>query len=124
MCCHVRSASATRRRRQPNRPPAPPIPLAVLDLSKPGEQQAHDFLCRATSKQEGMWVLISLRRLGDVLLCVVRWVWPDNAAKPYSLAEVSLAETAVCWRDYASTEAARAELERRCAVQVPAACPM
>jgi hypothetical protein len=114
MCCHVRSASASRRRRKPSRPSAAPIPLAAIDLSKPGERLAHDFLCRATSKREGMWKLISLRRHEDVLLCVVRWVWPDNAAKPYSLAEVSLVETTVCWRDYPSTKAARTELERRC----------
>lgn len=116
MCCHVRSASASRRRRQPHRVPPPPIPLAVLDLSKPSERQAHDFLCRVTSKRDRMWELISLRRQGDVLLCVVQWVHPDNAAKPYSLAEVSLSETAVCWRDYTSTEAARVELERRAAI--------
>lgn len=124
MCCHVRSASVTRRRRQPHRPSASPISLAGLDLSKPGERQAHDFLCRTTNKRDLMWELICLRRLGNVLLCVVRWAWPDDAAKPYSLAEVSLAETAVCWRDYASTEAARAELERRCAETTPAASPM
>ena len=93
----------------------------MLDLSKPGERQAHDFLCRATSKRERMWELISLRRQGDVLLCVVRWVQHDKAPKPYSLAEVSVAETAVSWRDYPSTEAAWAELERLCAETAPAA---
>lgn len=91
------------------------MPLAVLDLSKPGERQAHDFLCRATSKREQLWRLLDMRRHGDVLLCVVRWVHPDSAAKPFSLAEVSLTETSVYWRNYTSDDAARSELERRCA---------
>jgi hypothetical protein len=114
MCCHVRSASASRRRRQLRRPLAPPLPLAVLDLSKLSERQAHDFLCRATSKREGMWKLLDVHRHGDVLLCLVRWVHPNNSVKPFSLAEVSLTERAVCWRDHATPEAARAEMERCC----------
>lgn len=115
MCCHVRSTSASRRRRQPNLPSAAPLPLAVLDLSKPGERQAHEFLHRATSKPERMWKLYTLRRQGDVLLCLVRWVGAGSHAKPFSVAEVGLKERAVCWRDYATAEAAREELERRCA---------
>jgi hypothetical protein len=90
----------------------------MLDLSKPAEQQAHDFLCRATSKRERMWKLYSLRRQGDTLLCVVRWVHPDSAAQPFSLAEVSLTAIAVHWCYFASAEAARAEMERRCAATV------
>lgn len=35
------------------------------------------------------------------LVCVVRWLYPENANKPFSLAEVSLEQTAVSWRDYA-----------------------
>jgi hypothetical protein len=85
----------------------------VLDLSKPEERQAHDFLCRATSKRDRMWELIRLRRQGDVLLCVVRWVRPDNKAKPFSLAEVSLTAIAVHWRYFASPEDAQKEMERR-----------
>lgn len=115
MCCQVRSASASRRRRQPHRRSAPSLSLAVLDLSKPGERQAYDFLSRATSKPDRMWKLLAVRRQGTVLLCVVRWVHPDNTAKPFALAEVSLTEASVCWRDYATREAARADLELRCA---------
>jgi hypothetical protein len=72
------------------------------------------FLCRATSKRDRMWMLFDLRRQGGVLLCAVRWVQPDNKAKPFALAEVSLTETAVYWRDYATAEAARAELASPC----------
>jgi len=86
----------------------------MLDLSQPVERQAHDFLCRATSKRDRLWTIFDLRREGGVLLCVVHWVHPDDAAKPFALAEVSLTESAVRWRDYATAAAARAELARRC----------
>jgi hypothetical protein len=86
----------------------------MLDLSKPGEKQAHEFLLRATDPKDRMWTILDVRRHGDVLLCVVRWVRPERKANPFSLAEVSLTETAVRWRYYANVEAARAEMERRC----------
>lgn len=119
MCCQVRNASASRRRRPQRRSAPPLLPLAMLDLSKPGEREAHDFLLRATNKRDRMWDLLSLRRQGDALLCVVRWVRPQRKTKPFSLAEVSLTETAVFWRDYSSAESARAEMEQRCAVSPP-----
>ena len=115
MCCHVRSASVSRRRRPQRCQAASQTPLAVLDLSKPSERQAHDFLCRATSKRHNIWKLIALRRRGDVLLCVVRWAHPERKTKPFALAEVSLAAAAVRWRDYESAEPARAEMMQRCA---------
>ena len=117
MCCHVRSARlSARRRRQRQRPLAssPLPPLAVLDLAKPAEREVHDFLCRATSKRDRFWKLLDLRRQAATLLCVVRWVYPENASKPFSLAEVSLERTAVCWQDYATAEEAGTEMERRC----------
>lgn len=113
MCCHARRASASRRRRPLHRQSTPLPVLATLDLSKPTERQAHDFLCRATSKHDRMWKLLDVRRQGDVLLCVVRWTCPDTATKPFSLAEVSLMETALCWHDYATVGAARREMRRR-----------
>lgn len=119
MPCHVAksTAASTRRRPQILRKAPPPLPsLAVLDLGKPSERAAHDFLLRATSKCDRMWTLLALRRLGDVLLCVVRWVKGAGSAKSFSLAEVSLVEAAVHWRYFASAEAARAEMERRSAV--------
>lgn len=123
MVCHARRSSKSRRP-CPQRPRPAPLPsLAVLDLSRPGERQAHDFLCRATSKRDRMWTLFALRRQDGVLLCAVRWVHPDDAAKPFALAEVSLTETAVYWQDYATAEAARAELARRCAEPAASAGP-
>jgi hypothetical protein len=113
MCLRVGSATVSRRRRSPRLRQAPIVPpLAMLDLSQPGERQAHDFLLRATSKRDRMWDLLTLHRQGDVLLCVVRWVHPGNRAKPFSLAEVSLTQRAVCWHNYTTAQAARAALSR------------
>jgi crotonobetainyl-CoA:carnitine CoA-transferase CaiB-like acyl-CoA transferase len=58
---------------------------------------------------------LGMARQGTALLCAVRWRYPSNAAAPYSLAEVSLTEPAVCWRSYPSADAARQEMDRRCA---------
>ncbi len=106
MCCHIRSASVSRRRQIKVRLAPTMPPLAMLDLSKPGERQAHEFLLRTTDPKDKMWTILDVRRHGDVLLCVVRWVHPQRKTRPYALAEVSLTETAVCWRDYATAEAA------------------
>jgi hypothetical protein len=85
----------------------------MLDLSKPGERDAHEFLLRATDPKDRMWTVIEVRRHGDVLLCVVRWAHPERKTKPYALAEVSLTEAAVRWRDYRTVVAVRAEQDRR-----------
>ena len=122
MCFRPSSATASRHRHSPRRKAPSLPPLAVLDLSKPGERQAHDFLVRTTSGRDRMWELSTLRRLGDLLLCVVRWVHPEKDAKPFSLAEVSLTASAVCWRNYATAETARVELERRCAKTAHGTC--
>ena len=98
MCCHIRSASVSRRRQVKLRKTPTLPPLGILDLSKPGERQAHEFLLRTTNKRDQMWTVLDLRRHGNVLLCVVRWVHPADASKPFALAEVSLTETAVHWR--------------------------
>ena len=119
MCCHIKSASVSRRRQvKLRRAPTLP-PLAMLDLSKQGELQAHEFLLRTTDPKDQMWTILDVRRHGDVLLCVVRWAHPDTKRKPYALAEVSLTEAAVRWRDYPTIEAAYLESKRRCSATAP-----
>lgn len=116
MPCHVaKSRSVSSRRRQRLQKSAlSPLPLlAMRNLETPTEREAHAFLIRATGKRDAMWRLLDVRRHASTLLCVVRWVNSEEA-KPFSLAEVSLTEMAVCWRDYATAEAACAELDRRC----------
>ncbi len=100
------------RRRQHRQAPTKP-PLAVLDLSKPGERQAHDFLLHATNPKDRMWTLLDVRRHGDVLLCVVKWAHPEQKTKPFALAEVSLTESGVCWRYFETAEAVRKEMDQR-----------
>ena len=111
MCRHVRSASASRRRCQPHRKASPVPPVAVLDLGKPAERSAHEFLLRGTSGRDRLWKMLDMRRHGATLLCVVLWVHPENVAKPFSLADVSLTRTAVCWRDYATADDAYTEMK-------------
>lgn len=120
MVCHVRSASGSSRRHRQHARRAPSLPpLAVLDLDKPAERQAHDFLCRAGSKRDRLWALLDARRHEGNLLCVVRFAYPDDAAKPFALAAVSLVEKAVYWRCHPTAEAAHAEMDRRCAAPSP-----
>ena len=111
MCCHIKSTSVSRSRQVKLRKAPTLPPLAMLDLSKPGEVAAHEFLLRATDPNDRMWTLLEVRRHGDVLLCVVRWAHPEQKTKPYALAEVRLTEAAVRWRDYATVEAALRALE-------------
>ena len=92
--------------------------LPVLNLDKPREREAHDFLVQVTSKRDRMWWLIDLRRYDPALLCRVRWANRQDAAKPLSQVEVSLTERAVCLRDYATADAARKAL-RRCCIDTP-----
>lgn len=115
MCCHSKSASVSRRRQVKLRKAPTLPPLAMLDLSKQGEREAHEFLLRATNPKDRMWTLLDVRRHGDVLLCVVRWAHPERKTEPFALAEVSLTEAAVRWRDYATADSARTEMKRRCA---------
>ena len=110
MCFHPARATASHRRllRRRQAPTLPP--LALLDLSKPGERQAHDFLVRATSGRDRMWELKAVRRQADWLLCVVRWLALNRDAQQFSLATVSLTEFAVCWQDCDSVEEARTKM--------------
>jgi hypothetical protein len=112
MCCHIKSASVSRRRQIKLRKAPPLPPLVMLDLSKPGERQAHEFLLRTTDPKDQMWTILDVRRRGDVLLCVVRWVCPVKKTKPYALAEVGLTEAAVRWMDFATEQGARGEWNR------------
>jgi hypothetical protein len=82
-------------------------------LSKPVERRAHDFLLRMTTGADKSWQLLTMRRREDVLLCVVRWVHGNADAKPYSVVDVSLIESAVHWRDYKTADMAFAALAKR-----------
>ena len=110
--------SPTRHASPSRRPSVPRIApslssLVTLDLSKPGERRAHDFLCYATNQRDPMWTLLDVQRHAHVLLCVVRWVCPHRSTKPFAVAEVSLIESAVRWKHYATKAEAKKESRRR-----------
>ena len=109
-------------RRPPDPRSAPNLPsFATLDLSKPVERRAYEFLLYATDTRDPMWTLLDVQRHADVLLCVVRWVCPHRSTKPFAVAELSLIESAVRWKHYATKEQAQKESQRRAATSLDAA---
>lgn len=88
---------------------------AGLDLQQPGECHAYQYLLRAIRGADRMWNLLSLRRNGSVLLCVVRWVQRTTDPTPYSLVSLDLTQPALWWNCFATPEAAHQALEQRCA---------
>ena len=108
MPCHVPATSVSRRR-PPSLRLSPPKAVAVLDLAQPGERDAHDFLRRFTTGRWPLWRVLGLRRRGSQLRAAVCWL-RGGQINGYSLAELSLVEQAVCWRDMASAVAARQAL--------------
>ena len=113
MCFRRKSTSVSSRRRPRFPPDSALVPLAVLDLSKPVERRAHDFLLRMTTGADKSWQLLTMRRRENVLLCVVRWVHGNTDAKLYSAVDVSLIESAVHWHDYKTADMAFAALAKR-----------
>ncbi len=95
--------------------------LVTLDLSKPAEKRAYEFLLYATDTRDPMWTLLDVQRHADVLLCVVRWVCPHRNTKPFAVAELSLIESAVRWKHYATKAEAKKESQRRAATSLDAA---
>ena len=108
LCAFVASVSSRRRPRFP--PDLALTPIAVLDLSMPVERRAHDFLLRMTTGADKSWLLLTMRQREGALLCVVRWVHGNTDAKPYSVVDISLLESAVHWRDYKTADLAFAAL--------------
>ena len=96
--------------------------LVTLDLSRPAEKRAYEFLLYATDTRDPMWTLLDVQRHADVLLCVVRWVCPHRSTKPFAVAEVSLIESAVRWKHYATKAEAKKESQRR-ALNTPSSTP-
>ena len=70
MPCHVPATSVSSRRRALYQK-RPPTIAAKLDLSKPGERSAHDFLLRATSGCLPLFRLLSMNRRGSSLLVAI-----------------------------------------------------
>jgi hypothetical protein len=85
-------ATSQRMKRRPNTKPT-----AVLDLSKPGELSAHEWLMRSTTGRNPLFRALDIRRKGRSLLVCVETV---NAS--YLVLRLSLTSQQVTWRYFIS----------------------
>lgn len=88
---------------------SPPPIAAVLDLAAPQERATFELLLRFCTGRWPLWRLLGLRRRGHTLYAAVEWQRSKDPLR-FSLAEVSLLETAVRWRCLPSALAARKAL--------------
>jgi len=81
---------------------SPPRFAATLDLSKPGEKSAHDFLLRATSGCLPLFRLLSMHRRGSSLLVAIE----SAQGSPFVLS-LSLVTNTLSLRQYRSHDEAK-----------------
>ena len=84
--------TSQRMKRRPNTKPS-----AVLDLSKPGELSAHEWLLRSTTGRKPLFRALAIRRKGRGLLVAVETV--NNS---YLVLRLSLTSQRVTWRYFIS----------------------
>ena len=108
MPCHVPATSVSFHRRAISQM-RPPSIAAKLDLSKPGEAWAGDYLRRASTGSDAFWCPLGIRRDAAALFVVVRWLIGKKSER-FSVVTISLTEHAVSWRKYPSGKAAKAAL--------------
>ena len=101
MPCHVPVTSVSSRRRALHQK-RPPAIAAKLDLSKPGERSAHDFLLRATSGCLPLFRLLSMNRRGSSLLVAIE----SAQGSPFVLS-LSLVTNTLSLRQYRSHDEAK-----------------
>ena len=118
MPCHVPATSVSSRRRRPSRAPSPPPIAATLDLTKPGEREAHDLLLRFSTGRWPIWRLLGIRRKAQTLFVAVVWL-RGSPQDRHAIAELSLDKSAVCWSYAPNAAAARAELAKLGSEQPP-----
>ena len=108
MPCHVPATSMSCRR-QVLCQKRPPTIAAKLDLSKPGESWAEDYLRRASTGRDAFWRPLGIRRDAAALFVAVRWLIGKKSER-FSVVTISLTEHAVNWRKYPTAHAARTAL--------------
>ena len=69
----------------------------MLDLSKPGEKSAHDFLVRATTGRNPLFRALAIRRKGRSLLVCV-----ETISCSYLVLRLSLTSQRMTWRYFVS----------------------
>jgi hypothetical protein len=89
---------------------SPPIIAVRLDLDKPGERTAHELVQRFGSGRWPLWRIFGIRRHGNALLLAVQWM-RGSGHREFSVASVSLVETAVQWSSVPSALMARRALD-------------
>jgi hypothetical protein len=121
MPCHVRSASAPRKRRRPSLRLSPPRILATLDLTKEHEREAQAFVTGMCSGPRPSWRILGMARHGLTLYLAVQWV--DSAEPRYCLAGVALDRIAVSMPPFPTAAAALAALAALDVQSRPPAAP-
>lgn len=102
----------------------PPVALARVDLSQPGELQAHQLISRFSTGRWPRWRLLGICREGQALYVAVEWL-RSRASRPFSVVEVSLESVALSWKEFASARQVRLALSQVAIRSVPTmtACP-
>ena len=72
-------------------------PSAVLDLSKPGELSAHEWLLRSTTGRNPLFRALAIRRKGRSLLVCV-----ETISCAYLVLRLSLTSKRLTWRYFVS----------------------
>jgi hypothetical protein len=109
MPCSVPATSTSYRRRKHRLSSNPPTFAATLDLSKPGEAWAEDYLRRASTGKDAFWRVLAIRRDDTSLLVAVQWLrWKGKDR--YYVVSLSLTEQALTWKPYQTAKAAREAL--------------
>ena len=108
MPCHVPATSVSSRRRTLYQK-RPPTIAAKLDLSKPSEAWAEDYLRRASTGHDAFWRPLAVRRDAAALFVAVRWLIGKKSGQ-FSVVKISLTEQAITWRKYPSAKAAKTAL--------------
>ncbi len=85
-------ATSQRMKRRPNTKPT-----AVLDLSKPGELSAHEWLLRSTTGRNPLFRALDIRRKGRSLLVCV-----ETISCSYLVLRLSLTSQRMTWRNFGS----------------------
>ena len=109
MPCHFPATSVSCRRRAIYQM-RPPSIAAKLDLSKPGEAWAEDYLRRASTGNDAFWCPLGIRRDAAVLFVAVRWLIGKKGER-FSVVTISLTENPL--RQAAARRALLAALRRR-----------
>ncbi len=94
------ASSTVSRRKQP-----PKSPLVLLDLTKPGELSAHNFLRRAASGPSPLFYILALRRRGETLLVAM-----ESAQGSSFVLTLSLIDEVMSLRQCRSHDEARSAL--------------